>query len=247
MTAQAPRQQRSRPDAATRKARAEARVQAARRKRRLIVIASVVGVLVVLAVVGIGIQSVRGKITVGATPKGATTDGGIGVGNPAAPARADFYEDFQCPACGKFERASGEEVGKLIDAGKLYAVYHPMAFLGPESIRASNAAGCAADEGAFLKYHAGLYQAQPPEQTNGFRNSDLIGIAGELRISTRTFRYCVDNSSHLGWVQKVTDLASKRGVVQTPTIFLDGKQMAPQDYGTPDAFRAAVERAAAAK
>jgi protein-disulfide isomerase len=249
MSAQASRQQqqRQRADAATRKARAEARIRAARRKRRIITVSVVVGVLLVIAGIGIGIQSTRGAIHVGATPTGATSDAGIGVGQASAPVRADFYEDFQCPGCGKFERSAGEAVAELINSNKLYAVFHPMAFLGPESTRASNASACAADEGGFLKYHAALYRNQPPEKTNGYRNTDLIAIAGDLGLSNKTFRYCVEKSSHVGWVQKVTDQASQKGVVQTPTIFLDGKQMNPADYETASAFRAAVEKVASAK
>lgn len=237
-------QQHKRPDAATRRARAEARVRAARRRKRLVVVSVVVGVLVVAAVIGIVLQSQRGKITVGATPKGVTSDSGVAVGRSTAPVRVDFYEDFQCPACGKFERAVGQTVEQLVDQGRIYAVFHPMAFLGPESTRASNASGCAADQGHFLAFHSALYRSQPPEKTNGYRNSDLISTAGQLGFSNRTFRYCVEKSSHLGWVQKVTDLASQKGVVQTPTIFIAGKQANPADYATPEAFRAAVERAA---
>ena len=82
----------------------------------------------------------------------------------------EIYEDFQCPACQSFTIMTSEYIEDLITTKKAKVAYHPLSFLGPESVLAANAAGCAADQGKFLQFHKLLYANQPRENT-GLWNS----------------------------------------------------------------------------
>src|SRR5579875_315797 len=71
-----------------------------------------------------------------------------------------LYEDFLCPACGRFERTFGPTVSRLIDNGSAAVDYYPVAILDSPanqdySSRAGAAAHCVADESAaaFRRFH----------------------------------------------------------------------------------------------
>jgi protein-disulfide isomerase len=235
--------------AADRREKAAAAREAARKKelrQRRIIILSVFSLIIVLvaviSVVVISNQSGGKKVVLPATATGI--DNGIVVGKANAPVKVDFYEDFQCPICGELESQSGATINQLIDSGKVQATYHMMAFLGPESVRAANAAAAAAQAGKFKAYHDTLYANQPPENTGGFQNKTLISLASKVGISSTTFTNAVNDSTYTGYASKVTDDASKRGVTATPTVFLNGKQI-PNASLTPEGITAAVNAAAA--
>jgi protein-disulfide isomerase/uncharacterized membrane protein YphA (DoxX/SURF4 family) len=234
----------------------EARKKAAR--ERTTYLTAALGVLVVLvAFVGIAVQSNRAKIQGDVVLDHGSVQNGIAVGNPAK-VTVDLFEDFQCPACLAFEQSVGPTVAADIAAGKIQARYHMLAFLDASSngnnysTRAANAAACASDVSVatFQKYHAILYgkdsngqNNQPAEGSNGRTDIQLedwgkqAGIGGD---DFSTFQQCVSTQNHTAFVQAVTDNASKRNVVQTPTVQINGKEL--QDTSL-DGFNAAVKAA----
>jgi protein-disulfide isomerase len=234
----------------------EARKKAAR--ERTTYLTAALGVLVVLvAFVGIAVQSNRAKIQGDVVLDHGSVQNGIAVGNPAK-VTVDLFEDFQCPACLAFEQSVGPTIAADIAAGKIQARYHMLAFLDASSngnnysTRAANAAACASDVSVatFQKYHAILYgkdsngqNNQPAEGSNGRTDIQLedwgkqAGIAGD---DFSTFQQCVSTQNHTAFVQAVTDNASKRNVVQTPTVQINGKEL--QDTSL-DGFNAAVKAA----
>ncbi|SBW21152.1 DSBA oxidoreductase [Candidatus Protofrankia californiensis] len=216
----------------------------AQRRQRVIVGSAVVAVLAVAAVIGFTVQSSRTGSTPVVLPVTATgADNGIVVGKADAPVTVDFYEDFQCPICEELETSLGPSVQQLINGGRIKAVYHMMSFLGPESVRAANAAAAAAQEGKFKEYHDILYANQPPERTDGYRNGTLAEFGTRIGLTSPAFTDAVNNGTYNGYVAKVEDDASRRGVTGTPTVFVNGRRLAAQAL-TPQGFTAAVNIAA---
>ena len=95
-----------------------------------------------------------------------------------------LYEDFLCPACGKFERDFGSTVNKLIEIGAIAADYNMVTILNsPQtqnySSRAAAAANCVADESieAFQRFHQALYSPdiQPDERDTKFPDNARCG------------------------------------------------------------------------
>ena len=80
--------------------------------------------------------------------------------NADTPFTIDIWEDFQCPACAQFEALNSTYIESIILEKKAKVIFHPLSFLGPESIRAANAAACAMDDNKFLEMHEILYQNQ---------------------------------------------------------------------------------------
>lgn len=183
--------------------------------------------------------------TLGAEVKG-TVDVAQGSGlvlNPGAPIKIDLWEDPQCPVCRLFEEANGAYIDDLVRTKKATVVFHVLSFLGDDSVRASNAAMCAADEGRYLDFHKALYIVQPPLENSGFFNGpNLIKIGSYVGLKSKSFTDCVSKGSKLAVVQAQTDAMQKYNVRGTPTVFINDKLWVRKS-GTFDVneFRLAVE------
>jgi protein-disulfide isomerase len=210
----------------------------------MIIGAAVAAVLVLAGVIGFAVQNTRSTSKPVVVPAHATgIDNGIVVGRADAPVTVDFYEDFQCPNCGLLEQTTGRTVNTLLDQGKIKAVYHMMSFLGPESVRAANASAAAAQAGRFKQFHDLLYANQPREHTGGYADDTLIALGGQVGLTSPDFTNAVRNGTYEGYVTRVDDDASKRGVTGTPTVFVNGRPLSSREL-SPSGFTAAVNAAA---
>lgn len=237
----------------TREARAAAlRAEAARAEsRRRNGIRIGVAVVVVVAIVGFGalIQAQRGS-TGSSTGTPANTSGTanavVTVGQASAPVVLTVYEDFQCPYCRQFEESANSLITSYVEAGKARVEYHPMAFLDQASTtqystRALNAAACVVDTkpAAYEKFHDLLFANQPKEGSAGLPDSQLVDLAKQAGAGD--IGQCVKDRTFEGWTARVTDQASKDGVVSTPTVFVAGQKLAnPLDLA---AVKTAIEAA----
>jgi protein-disulfide isomerase len=200
--------------------------RAAERRLRLV---RVVGT----AVLALGIATVVGIVAA----SGNGDDGGEGdakpitVGEASAPTLT-VYEDFRCPACAQFEAGFRDTIHELTDEGKLQVEYHLVTIIdgnmgGSGSLNAANAAACARDQGEFTAYHDVLYENQPAETDDAFADKDhLIELAGEVKgLDDQTFRDCVRNGTHDGWVHRSNGDFLDSGYNATPTVLLNGEDV----------------------
>jgi protein-disulfide isomerase len=178
------------------------------RDRALYVNGSLALVVVLVCVIGIGVQSGRAAIQGNLTAVNASVDNGIVYGKKAA-ATVDVYEDFQCPNCLAFEQSASSKLDADVKANLVQLRFHPISILDASSngnrysSRAANAALCASDVSVdfFVAYHAVLYgkdksgtQVQPAENGQGRTDGDLIGyatLAGIPAAQSTTFGTCV--------------------------------------------------------
>ena len=204
-------------------------------------------VVVVLAIMVIPTVLSKSKGVSQELPAGIAADNGYAItfnseikGLPVV----DIYEDFQCPICQQFEALNGKYINSLITEKKAVVNFHTLSFIGTESVRAANAAACANDEGKFVDYHLSLYANQPAAENSGEWSSDrLISIAEVAGIKSSTFKSCVKDMKFEGWVSKVAEAGSKKGVNSTPTVYVGGKEIDRNtEYFDANKFKAAVER-----
>jgi protein-disulfide isomerase/uncharacterized membrane protein YphA (DoxX/SURF4 family) len=236
----APSAKRLRTDEGRRKYNAmlESRRKAAR-ERSMWVNGSIAAVVVLVALIGIGVQSGRAKIAGSVSATHATVKDGVVFGKKAA-ATVDLYEDLQCPNCRNFEDAVGAQIDKDVRANKAQVRFHLMSFLDSSSSgnhyssRAANAALCASDISVdtFVAYHNYLYRpsVQPAEGSHGRTNAQLISYAQKVGVkgtNLTDFTSCVQDQKHKALVQALTEQASKNGVNSTPTIKVNGKSISP--------------------
>ena len=251
-----PSAKRMRTDAGRRKYNAllEVRRKEAQSRNRWIS-GSLAGVIVLVALIGVGVQSGRAKIEGSLTATHASVADGVVYGKKAA-ATVDVYEDAQCPVCESYEGQVGKTMQADVVANKAQVRYHLISFLDSSSSgnryssRAANAAYCASDVSpdAFHSYHSVLYgtyngqKTQPAEGGNGRTDAQLVAYgraAGITGAKLTTFASCVRNETHAALVQAITDKSSQDGVSGTPTVFVNGAKIA----NTLAAFNTAVTKA----
>jgi protein-disulfide isomerase len=218
------------------------RAQEQRRQRALWTSILAALLLVIAGMIGYGIYLTQRPPAEAAPPPGATADG-VGIPVGSGPVTIDVYADFLCPICRQFEENAGETLDKLVAENKATVVYHPVAFLDrysttQYSTRSAAASGCAAEAGKFREYAAALFERQPPEGGPGLSNDELIAIGTELGFGD-TFSKCVSSGKYRSWTARVTDEAARRGVVGTPTVFVNGQPVSAD----PQAITAAVNAA----
>lgn len=165
------------------------------------------------------------------------------MGDPNAPVKVEEFSDFQCPFCRKFHTEMSEAfIEKYVTTGKVYYTYVPFSFLGPESIRAAEAAYCAMDQGKFWEYHDIIFANQAGENAGNFNDNRLKDFARQLKLDTAAFNTCLDNNTHQAQVSADLEYGRGKGVNATPSFIVND--------GTPvdmNGLSAAVDAALAGK
>jgi protein-disulfide isomerase len=211
---------------------------------RNLVVAVVVGVALIMLVPTV--LSKQGDSTA-AIPATASVNDGYGLVFNSELTGVPFieiYEDFQCPACARFEAINGAYIEELIATKKAKVAYHPLSFLGGESQLAANAAACSADQGKFLEFHRTLYANQPAENAGNWTTQYFATLGIGLGISSSDYDKCVQGQDYMGWVKNVAEEGSKRNVNSTPTVFINGKEIDRNSaYNGLADFMLAVEKA----
>lgn len=216
----------------------------ARRVRQAVVGGAVVAALAVAGGVAVWVSSGGGSgstaETAFALPKKAS-DGNkpaVPVGAPGAHSTLVVWEDFRCPACQQFETGFRPVIHQLQDSGQLKVEYHLATLIdgnagGSGSLNAGNAALCAQDAGKFRDYHDVLYSHQPPEQQDRFSDKKyLIQLAGKVGgLASPTFTKCVDDGRYDAFVRKSNEAFTSAGFRGTPTVLLNGKDLAQVQGG----------------
>jgi protein-disulfide isomerase len=216
-------------------------------ERRLRVVGGLAGVgLVLVTGIGIGVQAARASTGAGPTPQSVTVADGITVGRSSARVTLDVYEDPQCPVCKQLETESGPAIAAWVRDGTVKVHYHVIAFLDSASTtryssRAANALYCAADAGVFPAYHELLFANQPAEGSAGLSYDQLVQLGRQAGGTGDTFETCIRNRPYADFVVKISDQASRDGVLGTPTVLVNGSPVQP---ATLAAIRAAVDGAA---
>ncbi|GAA3238253.1 DsbA family protein [Streptomyces sp. XM83C] len=226
---------------------------AEKRRRALIVGAAVVCVLGLAAVIGV-VAANAGKDdgTTGAVvaPSGATGQDALAVpvGRSDAKSTLVVWEDFRCPACRSFEGEYRDTIHELTDAGLLRAEYRLATIIdgrmgGSGSRKAANAAACAQDAGKFTAYHDVLYENQPEENDDDFGdNAKLLELAKKVDgLDTPAFRTCVEDGTHDAWVKKSAQAFLDSGHQGTPTVLLNGQNLAEVPSMTPAKLKQMVQ------
>lgn len=162
----------------------------------------------------------------GDSPGGVQADG-------SGPVPVVAWVDVNCIHCSSFEEAYGQQIEQWLDEGAITMEYRTVAFLDRNSTtsyssRAANALACTADAApeAYLPFTNALFANYP----NGELSDDeLVALAqnsGAGDIAT-----CVEEGTFRPWANFTTNTASSSGISGTPTVYIDGEQLAsPADF-----------------
>lgn len=242
------KRQNKRDKAAQRAQRAQELVKqqkAAERRRNLITVGIVVVVLAILVGGGVWFsmnEKEKQSDALNAAPDAGSSDYGVSIGPDDAENDIVIYEDFLCPGCGQLEEATGDELAKLADEGKVRVEYRPFDLLSrisDYSARSTSAFGVVREESGpavAKKFHDILYDNQPSEQ-GPFPNADqLVDWAVEAGADEAAVRPGIEEGA-TDFAVKATEEAQQAGVQGTPTVLLNGEMF----NGTPEDLLAAVK------
>jgi protein-disulfide isomerase len=238
-----------------RKMREEAAKKAKRRK--VIVQSSViVGVIAVLAIIGVVIfTSVSASNSV-ANPKNmlsggilltqadkAVTTPAIAQGAKATPtkqtldgktAHIQVWLDYQCPICDEFEKTNADQMKQWMSEGTATLEIHPVAILDSAtnnqySTRSAAAASCVAnyEPDKFFDINSALFANQPDEQTgSGLTNAKIIELFKGAGVSSSAITKCVNDQTFAKFVTTQTSEAASNSQLKNPN----------GGFGTPTVF-----------
>ncbi|MEQ7123200.1 thioredoxin domain-containing protein [Actinopolymorpha sp. B11F2] len=242
--------------------RAERERQAAQERRRENFARVGIALVVVLAIVAIAgvVQWQRSRIDADAAAPAGVVEGyskssgagtgaaglgnGVGLGEADAPVVVEMFEDFSCPHCQEFEAGAEKMISQQVESGKVRVVYYPVTLdnFGRPTELSANAFACAADEGRAKEMHNALYINFRQDWTT----DQLVALGRSVGLDSGSFRSCVREEKFAEWVQSIDQTATDRGVSGTPTVFVDGKPLDPEDT-SPTALRLAITDALAGK
>jgi protein-disulfide isomerase len=204
----------------------------------------VIGMVLFIVAVGIIFSFISNRASSNfAIPAAVSEADGYGIVlNPTATPTIDVWVDYQCPACRTFEVLNGGYLNEIIAQKKAKVVFHPLTFIGAESIIAANAAACAADENKFVDMNLALFQNQGASENSGRWQGDaMLAIGESIGIKSDSFKECVREGNYVKWTRNVTDASASKNVNSTPTIRINGKDLDRNtEYGDPVKFKAAL-------
>lgn len=220
----------------SRAARAAAEIEALRKKQQRRTILSISGVVVlILVILGVSIfigqqRSSDSAVKAPSSTSASAADApGVTVGPASAPHKVIVFEDFLCPYCGQFEKASHAKLAALAAQGKVQVTYRPFVLLsqaGPyseNSLKVFAIVQKTAGNDVAKKYHDLLYANQPSEEGPFPGNDDLVKLAVQAGADKTKVQQGVDKDAGAAWVTGANQAAKDAGVQGTPTILLDGK------------------------
>jgi len=171
-----------------------------------------------------------GQIIGGSNPKSkaqVSADDSPFLGNKNAKITIIEFADFRCPFCERFFKdAEKQIIANYVNTGKAKFVFKHYAFLGQESVWASEAAECANEQGKFWEYHNWLYDNQASESNLAYYSkANLIKYAGNVGLDLNKFSSCLNSDKYSGRVSADLAKGQAAGVTGTPTLFINGQSV----------------------
>jgi protein-disulfide isomerase len=142
------------------------------------------------------------------------------------------FTDFQCSQCKQLvEQVMPQIVEEYVDTGVARLQHRHSAAIGEESYRAAMASECAAEQGRFWEYHAGLFAMQGQPNSGAFSEEALRGLARSVGLDDGLFASCMDSGLTRAIVDTDVQAAAELGVSSVPALVINGAVVSGlQDY-----------------
>jgi protein-disulfide isomerase len=146
-----------------------------------------------------------------------------------APITIVEFSDFQCPHCAEAYPVLRRLIHGRPDVRLIFrhfpldpACNNMMPAPGhPDACLAAEAAECAGRQQRFWEYHDMLF-----EHHETLDRDSLFRYARELGLDIPTFRTCLDDPETRARVVDDVDAGNRAGIMQTPTLFINGRTVA---------------------
>ncbi len=191
-----------------------------RRRQNMITIGIII--LGALLIAGVFIYSSLKKRDIKINPRPMADYNTMGDKN--AKVKVEEFSDFQCPYCRQFATELEPDIVKTyVETGLIQVTFTPFSFLGQESVKAAEAAYCAADQEKFWEYHDLLFESQNGENQGTFTRTLFVQLANDLSLDKTAFQSCIDNGTNAQKVKDNVAYGQGKGVNGTPYFLVNGK------------------------
>jgi protein-disulfide isomerase len=171
---------------------------------------------------------------------------GYTFGSDAAPVEVTEYSDFECPFCASFATVQMPTIKEqLIATGKVRWRYrdYPLP-MHPYARLAAHTAQCAGEQGKFWEMHDQLFYNHSWAQTGRDPSRLFRDFARAAGIDLGRYDACMESGRYASRIEFSRKEGEQRLVDGTPTFYINGVKYVGRS--TSDAFKAAVDSAAAA-
>jgi len=234
----------------------QARREEIRRKERQqrLTIIGVIAAVTLAIIVLIVVPSIRSATApvgefIQITPVAYTAADGTGMGDPNSKVKIEIFEDYTCSACKVYsESVETQVIKEIVEAGQAYYVFYQFPFLddnvaSKDSDRSANAALCAADQNRFWEYKSMLF-ANQTGYADQFSDKRLIAFAESLGLDMAAFEACYNENRFQSQINEEVALGRNKGITGTPTVFVNGVDVAPGRVPSFEQILQAVQAAA---
>lgn len=143
------------------------------------------------------------------------------------PANVVIYADANCVYCAEFEQANSGQLTEWLENGDITLEYRMVNFLDSPannnySSRAADAMSCVAEESpeSYKSFITEVFAAYDGE---GMSDDELIEMASAQGADIGA---CVEDNTYRPFVDYTSALAFENDVAGTPTVFVQGQNMA---------------------
>ena len=138
------------------------------------------------------------------------------------------FSDFECPYCREEAKVlrQGIEKEHANDVRVIFKNF-PLSSIHPWARAAAIAGSCVADQngGAFWAYHDWIYGHQAEINPTNVRDKVLEFAKGQS-VNSQKLTACMDSNATAPQVDKTIEEGRLLGIVQTPTLFVNGRTVA---------------------
>lgn len=214
------------------------RNQKVARQQRMVLAIVLIFAIVITAIIVIQSLKPVGEIKPLVAHNRAQTEG-LTMGDPNAPITVEEFSDFQCVACSQWWQGYEQDfIDKYVATDKVYYIYRPFSFIGPESLRAAEAAYCANDQGEFWPYHDMLFSNWNGENVGNFSDDRLIAFGASIGLNEKEFKACLSSNKYESEVKQGVVYGNQKGLQGTPSFLINDQKLvnAGELYSTLDAI-----------
>lgn len=191
-------------------------------------------------------RSKRGRIDGGTTAGGTPTVKPEHVrGEADAPVTLEEFADFQCPSCAMATLRSIGPMEKNFGERLRVVFWHFPLPNHKHGREAALAAEAASRQGKFWEMHDMLFEKQADWSNVPDIHPVFEDYAKQLNLNVYKFKKDLENPDVAAAVDRNHQQGETRGVKNTPTIFINGRELPPPF--NPERLQEAIDAAIAAK
>jgi protein-disulfide isomerase len=163
-------------------------------------------------------------------------------GEPNAAVTIEEFGDFQCPPCGAFYPELKKLKAEYGTNMRVIFRHFPLTEMHPQALDAALAAEAAAAQGKFWEMHDWLYENQALWDKRPNARELFVAQARTFGLNPERFERDMNAAPVKQRVSQDYYRGISLGVTGTPTIFINGRQVAAKEM-TPEGLRQLINSA----